>query len=63
MSADLCLCISAIPEFLQTNLIAIAAVAIAGKPVVTGVLTGLVRHLPHLRSNVFSRLTLNAHLD
>ena len=50
MPADLCLCISAIPEFLQTNLIAIAAVAIAGKPVVTGVLTGLVRHLPHLRS-------------
>ncbi|THH09074.1 hypothetical protein EW146_g8795 [Bondarzewia mesenterica] len=42
---DLCLCLSAIPQFLTANVLAIAAVAIAGKPVVTAALEALFRSM------------------
>ncbi|KAI0065204.1 hypothetical protein BV25DRAFT_1799239, partial [Artomyces pyxidatus] len=37
-----CLCLSAIPTFLQTNALAIVAVAIAGNEVVTAIITALI---------------------
>lgn len=40
---DVCLCLSAIPTFIQTNVVAILAVTIAGEQVVTDALTRLVR--------------------
>jgi hypothetical protein len=40
---DMCLCLSALPVFLETNIVAILAVTIAGDQVVTAILTSLVR--------------------
>ncbi|KAI0048159.1 hypothetical protein FA95DRAFT_1491411 [Auriscalpium vulgare] len=39
---DVCLCLSALPVFLETNVVAIAAVAIAGHDEVTAILTALI---------------------
>ena len=39
---DSCLCLSGIPTFLKTNVIAIVAVELAGEQVVTNILTNLV---------------------
>jgi hypothetical protein len=38
-----CLCLSALPLFLETNVVAILAVDVAGLDVVTDILTDLVR--------------------
>ncbi|KAI0300653.1 hypothetical protein B0F90DRAFT_1629408 [Multifurca ochricompacta] len=42
MNTDVCLCLSALPLFLETNVVAILAVTIAGKSVVTDILTNLI---------------------
>lgn len=42
-ATDVCLCLSALPVFLETNVVAILAVTIAGEPAVTDALTNLVR--------------------
>jgi len=42
-SADACLCVSGVPLFVETNVVGILAATIAGKPVVTQILTQLVR--------------------
>lgn len=39
---DVCLCLSALPVFLETNVVALLAVTIAGEKVVTDVLTNLI---------------------
>ncbi|KAH9170202.1 hypothetical protein EDB89DRAFT_1853721 [Lactarius sanguifluus] len=39
---DVCLCLSALPLFLKTNVVALLAVTIAGEPVVTDILTNLI---------------------
>ena len=39
---DVCLCLSALPLFLETNVVALLAVTIAGEPVTSDVLTNLV---------------------
>lgn len=41
-----CLCVSQIPSFLTTNIVAIAAVSVAGIPATTSALVSLVRPLP-----------------
>ncbi len=40
---DVCLCLSALPVFLETNLVAGLAVTIAGKDIVADILANLVR--------------------
>ena len=41
-STDACLCLSGIPLFLETNVVANLGVTIAGEPTVTDILTDLV---------------------
>ena len=45
--ADVCLCLSALPLFLETNLVALLAVTIAGQQVTSDILTDLVRRKCH----------------
>lgn len=45
--ADVCLCLSALPLFLETNLVALLAVTIAGQQVTSDILTNLVRRKCH----------------
>lgn len=42
---DTCLCVSQIPDFLTTNIVAEAAVNVAGIPATTAALVNLVRPL------------------
>ncbi|KAI9439296.1 hypothetical protein H4582DRAFT_2076001 [Lactarius indigo] len=39
---DVCLCLSALPLFLKTNVVALLGVTIAGEPVVTDILTNII---------------------
>ncbi|KAF8495935.1 hypothetical protein F5888DRAFT_509998 [Russula emetica] len=41
---DACICLSALPVFLETNVVAALAVTIAGKDVVSGILTALINN-------------------
>jgi len=52
---DLCLCVSALPVFITTNLVAKAAVLLAGDAAVTAALTALVRLLK-CSANFFAKM-------
>jgi hypothetical protein len=53
---DVCLCLSALPLFLENNVVAILGVTIAGDQVVTDILTNIVRRNATVTRNVPDRI-------
>jgi len=50
---DTCLCLSDLPAFLETNVVGILAVTIAGEPVVTDILTSLINNAASISNCVY----------